>query len=152
MPAPPEPSPPAAPLPGTIAAPPHRVPVVHAVTTAALVAEPWFAAAAAEVMGALGPRGAVQLRAPGLGGRRLLALLAALEPVQVTTGCRLVVNDRVDVALAGGAWGAQLTSQSLEPADARAAGPRLALGPVGAALSRRLPHRRQPRVQDEAAG
>lgn len=128
MPASPDPSLPAALPPASVTPPRRAVPVVHAVTTAELVTEPWFVAAATDVMAALGPRGAVHLRAPTLGGRRLLALLTALEPVQGATGCRLVVNDRVDVALAGGAWGAQLTSQSLEPADARAAAPRLALG------------------------
>jgi thiazole tautomerase (transcriptional regulator TenI) len=105
-----------------------EVPVVHAVTTPELALQPGFATVAAEVMAALGPRGVVQLRAPGVGGRRLLDLLATLLPTQAATGCRLVVNDRLDVALAGGAWGVQLTSQSLEPLDARAVAPELALG------------------------
>lgn len=111
---------------------PDAVPVVHAVTGAELLVEPGFPARAAAVMRALGPRGAVHLRDGGvLPARRLLELAVRLADAQAATGCWLVVNDRVDVAVAGGARAVQLTSRSMEPGDARcaaAARPTLAVG------------------------
>ncbi len=108
------------------------VPVVHVVTSAALLADPGFPARAAAVMRALGPRGALHLRDGGLlPARRLLELALGLADAQAATGCWLVVNDRVDVAVAAGARAAQLTSRSMSPADARraaAARPALAVG------------------------
>lgn len=104
------------------------VPIVHAVTSAALLADADFAPRAAAVMRALGPRGAVHLRGADLPARRLLVLLEALAPVQAESGGWVIVNDRLDVALAGGARGAQLTSRSLTPADARQVAPALPLG------------------------
>jgi thiamine-phosphate diphosphorylase len=104
------------------------LPVVHAVTSDEIAARPDFLPRAEAVMRALGERGAVQLRAPALGGGRLYALASALADRQVRTGCWLVVTERVDVALAAGARGAQLTSRSMSVADASRAAPRLALG------------------------
>ncbi|HEY0970436.1 MAG TPA: thiamine phosphate synthase [Gemmatimonadales bacterium] len=109
----------------------RSVPVVHAVTTPELVAASGFVALAGRVMAALGPRGALQLRDHTAAGGRLLALARELVPIQDATGCRLVVNERLDVVLAGGAWGVQLTSRSLAPADARLVAPRL---PIGASV------------------
>ena len=107
-----------------------RVPVVHAVTTDAIVLAPDFPGHAAGVMRALGGRGALHLRAPHATARRLHELAAALAAEAGATGCLLVVNDRLDVALAGGARGVQLTGRSMAPADARAAAAR-----CGAALA-----------------
>jgi thiamine-phosphate diphosphorylase len=97
------------------------LPVVHVVTTPELLTEASFPARAAAVMRALGPRGAVHLRGPGLPARVLHDLACRLVPVQAATGCWIVVNDRVDVAIASGAAAVQLTSRSLGPADARRA-------------------------------
>ena len=105
-----------------------RVPVVHAVTSDEIVARSDFLDVACGVMGVLGSRGALHLRAPRLGAARLMALGEALAAAQSITGAWLVVNDRVDVALAVRARGAQLTSRSLVTADARHAAPSLALG------------------------
>ena len=111
------------------------VPVVHAVTTAALLAEAGFAARAAAVMRALGPRGAVPRRDGGLRpARRLLELALELAAAQAATGCWLVVNERVDVAVAAGAHGVQLTSRSMGPADARRAAGRHPALRVGASV------------------
>ena len=109
----------------------HRngaVPLVHAVTTDEIVARPDFIDVACGVMGALGHRGALHLRAGRLTGARLELLGETLAAAQQVTGAWLVVNDRVDVARAVGAHGAQLTSQSLTVADARRAAPGLAIG------------------------
>lgn len=98
------------------------VPVVHAVTAPDLLADPAFPARAAAVMRALGPRGAVHLRDAGqLTARALLELARQLAEAQAATGCWLVVNERVDVAVAAGARAVQLTSRSMLPADARRA-------------------------------
>jgi thiamine-phosphate diphosphorylase len=95
------------------------LPIVHAVTTDAIVALPDFLDRASAVMHALGPRGAVQLRAHRTSGARVFALARALVELQERTGAWLVVNDRLDVALAIGARGVQLTSRSIGVRDAR---------------------------------
>ncbi len=66
-----------------------------------------------------------QIREPSLGGGRLAHLVREL-----TAGAlRVVVNDRVDVALAAGAFGVQLGECSLPPDRVRElAGTRLAIG------------------------
>ena len=94
-------------------------PVVHAVTTDDIVAREDIVTMAASVMRALGPRGAVHLRANSASGRRLFDLATALAPHQAATGAWLVINDRVDVALCVGARAVQLTSRSLVLPDAR---------------------------------
>lgn len=104
------------------------IPRVHAVTNDEIVARRDFLERAGRIMRALGPRGAVHLRASHLSGRALYALAERLAALQEETGAWLVVNDRVDVALAAGARGAQLTSRSMAVADARAIAPGVALG------------------------
>ena len=104
------------------------VPLVHVVTTDEVVARPDFVDVACAVMGVLGPRGALHLRAAHATGARLQALGEKLAVAQLVTGAWLVVNDRVDVALAVRARGAQLTSRSLTMADARRAAAALVIG------------------------
>lgn len=104
------------------------LPWLHAVTTDDVVVRPDFLRAARDVMAAIGAVGAVQLRAPRLETSRLHAIASELAQAQADTGAWLVVNDRIDVALAVGARGAQLTSRSILPADARRVAPRIALG------------------------
>jgi thiamine-phosphate pyrophosphorylase len=62
---------------------------------------------------------AVQLREKDLAGRGLLRLARALEAICGAAGQPLVVNDRLDVAVAAGAAGAHLPSAGVPPADAR---------------------------------
>ncbi|MBW8770858.1 MAG: thiamine phosphate synthase [Gemmatimonadetes bacterium] len=104
------------------------LPVVHAVTSDEIVARADFLDVACAVMATLGPRGALHLRAGRATAARLQALAAGLEAAQAVTGAWLVVNDRLDLALACRARGAQLTSRSLRVADARRAAPALAVG------------------------
>jgi thiazole tautomerase (transcriptional regulator TenI) len=111
-----------------VSPPPSSVPLVHAVTTDEVVARADFIDVACAVMSALGPRGALHLRAGRANGGRLQALGETLAAAQQVTGAWLVVNDRLDVALAVRARGAQLTSNSLTAADARRAAPALAIG------------------------
>lgn len=71
----------------------------------------------------------VQLRDPDAGARQLY--LAAVELLHVlgSTGVALIVNDRLDVALAAGAQGTHLGQADLPPDRARAiAGPDHVLG------------------------
>src|SRR5688500_11424282 len=82
-------------------------------------------------MRALGPRGAVHLRTHRLSAAELHALAGHLAEVQNASGCWLVINDRVDVALASGARAIQLTSRSMRIADALSVAPKL---PVGASV------------------
>jgi thiamine-phosphate diphosphorylase len=104
------------------------LPVIHAVTSDEIVLRDDFIDVACAVMAALGPRGALHLRAGRITAARLQTLAEGLEAAQAITGAWLVVNDRVDLALGTRAKGAQLTSRSLRVADARRAAPDLALG------------------------
>jgi len=65
---------------------------------------------------------AVQLREKDLGVRDLLSLAVTLRESTRRHGARLVVNDRMDVALAAGADGVQRTHESLPVAALRAIG------------------------------
>ena len=72
---------------------------------------------------------AVQMREHGLATRELLPLATELRAITRDGGAALVVNDRVDVALAVGADGVQLGFRSMTPADVRrVAGDALAIG------------------------
>jgi thiamine-phosphate diphosphorylase len=108
--------------------PPLTLPVLHAVTNDEIINRPEFFDRAVEVMSATGPRGAIQLRAPRTDGAVLYEIAARLAEVQASTGAWVVVNDRVDVALAAGAHGAQLTGHSIELADALRIAGSLAVG------------------------
>jgi thiamine-phosphate diphosphorylase len=95
------------------------VPPLHAVTDGAVVARPDFLSRAAELIAALGARLAFHLRAPGAAGRVMYELAAALAPRAAAAGALLLVNDRVDVALASGAGGAQIGAHGIPLADVR---------------------------------
>jgi thiamine-phosphate pyrophosphorylase len=62
---------------------------------------------------------AVQLREKDLGARELLELARRLREMTSRHGARLLINDRVDIALACGADGVHLGVASLPPEDAR---------------------------------
>jgi thiamine-phosphate pyrophosphorylase len=68
-----------------------------------------------------GPPGAIalQLREKDLEARELFELAMALKPLCAKFGTPLIVNDRIDVAIAAGADGAHLASTSVVIADAR---------------------------------
>ena len=76
------------------------------------------------------PRGAaaVQLRARSLDGRALFERALALREVTREHGALLLVNDRLDVALATGADGVHLPVAGLPVAGARRLAPHLLLG------------------------
>lgn len=71
----------------------------------------------------------IQLREKDLPARSLHALAIRLVDAASEGAARIVVNDRFDVALAAGAAGVHLTTQSLAPDVVRAAtGARLVIG------------------------
>lgn len=104
------------------------VPVVHAVTNDEVVAREDFIDVACAVMRTLGARGALHLRASRVSGARFQSLAEGLAAAQGLTHAWLIINDRIDIALACGARGAQLTSRSLAADDARRIAPMLAIG------------------------
>jgi thiazole tautomerase (transcriptional regulator TenI) len=103
-------------------------PAIHAVTDSASVLSDGFVARAEQVMAALGPRGALHLRSSRVTGRRFHDIAETLAAFQTTTGCWLIVNDRVDIARAVGARGAQLASHSLQVREALLVGGSMAVG------------------------
>jgi thiamine-phosphate pyrophosphorylase len=94
------------------------LPVVHLITDRALEPDPARRAAAA-LAGIPARRVAVHLREKDLGGAALLRLARALAGACHARGQLLLVNDRIDVALAAGADGVHLPSAGVPPADAR---------------------------------
>ena len=61
----------------------------------------------------------IQFRDKKSEGRRLVELARALKKALDGTGVPLLINDRVDVALAAGADGVHLGQDDIHPADAR---------------------------------
>jgi thiamine-phosphate diphosphorylase len=105
-----------------------EVPRIHAVTDDLILAHPEFTTRARGVMRALGPRGAVHLRSRYLTAAQVYAIALALGDAQESTGCWLVVNERLDIALAAKTHAAQLTTRSITVADARLVAGDLPLG------------------------
>ncbi|BDG07103.1 thiamine phosphate synthase [Anaeromyxobacter paludicola] len=104
------------------------VPAVHLITDRRLV--PDLPARARQALSGLPPgTAAVHLREKDLGGAALLRLARALRDACHEAGQLLLVNDRLDVALAAGADGLHLPASGLPPAEARRAlGPGPLLG------------------------
>ena len=97
---------------------PPRHPRVYLVTDPS--AGSHIVARVASALAALPPgTAAVQLRDRGASARELLALARALGKVTSATGQVLLVNDRIDVAMAAGADGVHLPSAGTPPGDAR---------------------------------
>jgi thiamine-phosphate pyrophosphorylase len=98
-------------------------PLVVQITAADVLpeAELWARLAALARLPASARSGfAVQLRDPQLPTRELLALGTRLRDVTRALGASLIVNDRLDLALALGADGIHLGRRSVTVADARA--------------------------------
>lgn len=96
-----------------------RIPPLHVVTDDAVVARADFLSVARRVVDAGGADVAMHLRAPRASGRRMHDLAWALREMVADAGALLIVNDRVDVALAADADGVQVGGRGLAPADAR---------------------------------
>jgi thiamine-phosphate pyrophosphorylase len=95
--------------------------------------------AEAEAALASAPAGTVlvQLRDKQAGGRELYDRAVALRALAARAGARVVVNDRVDVALAAGLDGVHLPEDGMDVADARRLlGPRRLVGASTHAVAR----------------
>jgi thiamine-phosphate pyrophosphorylase len=90
--------------------------VVHAVTDDRVLALPDFLERAAAV--ALGPDCAIHLRGR-LAAERLLDLADRLRTLTAATGARLLIHDRLDIAVLCGADGVHLPATGLPTARAR---------------------------------
>ncbi len=112
----------------------RAVPRLHVVTDDRVVARPDFIDLAARIARA-GPDVAVHLRAPHATGRTLHRLASDLRGCIPDGAGMLVVNDRIDVAVAGAVDAVQLAARSLRPTDVPATAPRLLVG-----VSAHAPH------------
>ena len=65
----------------------------------------------------------IQIREPGLESPELLSLVVKVVDMTRDTPTRVVVNDRLDVALASGAHGVHLRGDSVPPGRARLMAP-----------------------------
>ena len=106
------------------------IPRLHVVTDDEILARPDFEARACEVCEVFEAREpadqdvarasvALHIRGARTTGRRLTRLARILCERAASSGVLLLVNDRVDVALAVGAEGVHLGARSLPPAEAR---------------------------------
>ena len=95
------------------------LPRLHVVTDDAVLARTSWSGAAEAALEAGGPALALHLRGPRTGGATLYRLARRLGPRARAAGALLIVNDRVDVALAAGAAGAHLGARSLPAPEAR---------------------------------
>lgn len=87
----------------------------------------------------------IQVREPQLEARPLLALVRGAIDAVAGTGARVLVNDRLDVALAAGAAGVHLRGDSIHAPDARR------LAPEGFLIGRSV-HSVEEAVAAERAG
>jgi len=119
------------------------VPALHVVTDDAVLAHPRFRDAACAALEAGGEALALHLRGPRTGGGTMFAWAEELRPRAEAAGALLVINDRVDVALAAGLHAVHVGERSLSVAEARRIlGDRAVVGASihdpGAAASARL--------------
>jgi thiamine-phosphate pyrophosphorylase len=105
------------------------VPPLHLITDDRRLLAPGFADLAEAMLRAGGAGIALHLRGSGSPARDLLGLALRLARAADESGARLLVNDRVDVALAAGAHGVHLGARGMAVGDARALlGPRRLVG------------------------
>ncbi len=103
-----------------------RVPRLLLITDRRIARRPLADAVALAVRGGVA---GVQVREPDLAAADLLGLVRSVLPAAHAGGAVVVVNDRIDVALAAGADGVHLRRSSLPPEEARRMlGPRALVG------------------------
>src|SRR5256886_10920355 len=109
-------------------APMEALPVVHAVTNDEIMLRPGFLRKAMAIMRVLGDKGAIHVRSQLLDTPTLYSLTLALLELHEQTKCWCIVNDRVDIALACGVQGVQLTHKSISVPDVQRIAPALRIG------------------------
>ena len=105
-----------------------ELPCVHAVTSDEIMLRPGFLRKALGVMRVLGDKGAIHVRSQLLDSPTLYSITLALLELHAQTQCWCIVNDRVDIALACGANGVQLTHKSIPVPDVQHIAPALRVG------------------------
>jgi len=106
----------------------RTLPRLHLVTDDAILRREDFVAVAHAAVAVGGEDLALHLRGPATDGRTVYRRTVELRDAARASGSLLVVNDRVDVALAAGADGVQLGGRSLDPADLPGEAAGLAVG------------------------
>src|SRR2546423_10412013 len=106
----------------------EALPVVHAVTNDEIMLRPGFLRKAMGIMRVLGDKGAIHIRSQLLDTPTLYSLTLALLELHEQTKCWCIVNDRVDIALACGVQGVQLTHKSISVPDVQKIAPALRIG------------------------
>jgi thiamine-phosphate diphosphorylase len=96
-----------------------RVPPLHIIADDAAQRDPAFRTLAAELLAVGGARMALHLRGHQLHGRELFDNAVALDHLAEDSGAWLIINDRVDVALAAGVRRVMLGVRSLPVASVR---------------------------------
>jgi len=99
------------------------LPSIHAVTNDEIMLRPGFLRKAMGIMRVLGGKGAIHIRS-----QLLDSLTLALLELNEQTKCWCIINDRVDIALACGVQGVQLTHKSIAVPDVQAIAPALLIG------------------------
>jgi thiazole tautomerase (transcriptional regulator TenI) len=79
-------------------------------------------------MRVLGDKGAIHVRSQLLDSPTLYSITLALLELHEQTHCWCIVNDRVDIALACGVQGVQLTHKSISVPDVQRIAPTLRIG------------------------
>jgi thiamine-phosphate diphosphorylase len=97
-----------------------RLPRLHVVTDDEVLGRPAFAAQAELILAASGSAIALHLRGHRTSGAVRYALAERLAAAALRSGAWLLVNDRIDIAMAVRANGVQLGRRSLPVAEARA--------------------------------
>jgi thiamine-phosphate pyrophosphorylase len=100
-------------------APIRSLPKLHVVTDDVTLARPGWARHAAEVLEAGGPEVALHVRGPRTTGRSIFEHVEGLVPLARSSSATLIVNDRVDLALATGSDGVHLGERSIPVVEAR---------------------------------
>lgn len=103
-------------------------PWLHVVTSDEVIAGADFLKRALEVISVLGPAGIFHLRTRRLATRAYVVLAQRLLDQSSSTGAVLIINGRVDVALATGADGVQLGHGALNAPQVRSIAPELKIG------------------------
>lgn len=100
--------------------PGELIPRLHVITDDAVLARPDFLRVATEMLLVVQRRLALHIRAHSSSGAELFRITRELANKASFVNALLVVNDRIDIAIAAGAGAVQLGARTLPIADARA--------------------------------
>ena len=104
------------------------VPRFHVVTDDHVLSDSGFLSRAAEVLEEGGAAVCLHLRGPATGGHHFYDLALHLKTVAEAAGAHLIVNDRVDIAMAVGLNAVHLGRRSLSVSETRRLVPLSSIG------------------------